>query len=283
MQNVCFIINPFSAKKNYQPILKSILESIPDAKFYISESLEGTNHYIKDQWAKTDIFVAIGGDGTISSVASQLINTDKILGIYPAGSGNGFANENDFRKDIKTLLKKLQSNQYENIDTFTVNDQFSINVSGVGFDGKVVKEFEKTSRGLVNYVKVSLQVFSKYKPIAINFKDEKYKKLNGKYLMMNIANTRQFGNNAYIAPHASKTDGKIELALVHKFPLNYGLGFAFKMFTKKLKEDRYLSYVSVSEVELSVDTEDWHIDGEYRKIKSPVSVKVLPHSLKILR
>ena len=32
--------------------------------------------------------------------------------------------------------------------------------------------------------------------------------------MMNIANTRQFGNNAYIAPHASKSDGLLEIALV---------------------------------------------------------------------
>jgi diacylglycerol kinase family enzyme len=35
--------------------------------------------------------------------------------------------------------------------------------------------------------------------------------------MMNIANTRQFGNNAYIAPHASKSDGLVDMVLVKKF------------------------------------------------------------------
>ena len=35
--------------------------------------------------------------------------------------------------------------------------------------------------------------------------------------MLNVANTRQFGNNAYIAPHASKSDGLLEIALVKSF------------------------------------------------------------------
>ena len=283
MQNVCFIINPFSAKKKYQPILNAILAENPNANYYISESLEGTFNYIKEHWDSTEIFVAIGGDGTISSVASQLINSNKILAIFPAGSGNGFSNENGFDKSVKNLLGKIKKGDFHKIDTFTVNGEFSINVSGVGFDGKVVKEFEKTSRGLSNYVKVSIKTFFSYKPITIEFHEEILQKYNGKYLMMNIANTRQFGNNAYIAPHASKTDGKVELALVKKFPLGYGLGFAYKMFAKKLKADNYLNYVSTSSVKLTVDSEDWHIDGEYRKISSPVSVQVLPKSLCILK
>lgn len=282
MENVAFIINPNSAKGNYEPILKEIKKKVANPNVYISESFEGTENFIKENFHQTEIFVAIGGDGTISSVAQKLINTDKILAIFPAGSGNGFSNETNFHKNLDVLLEKIKAKNSRQIDTFLVNEHLSINVSGTGFDGKVVKEFEKTSRGFKNYIKVSVQTFFKYKPIKVKFLEEKFQVHNGKYLMLNIANTRQFGNNAYIAPNASKSDGLVDVVLVKKFPLHYSALFAFRMFTKKLKDDEYVTYLPVSKIEFKVSTKNWHIDGDFKKIESPVKVKVLPKSLRIL-
>jgi YegS/Rv2252/BmrU family lipid kinase len=282
MEKVAFIINPFSAKKNYHPFLNELKSKVQNPLYYISESISGTDEFIKNNFGNVEIFVAIGGDGTISTVASNIINSDKILAIFPAGSGNGFSNETQFRKNLDELLEKIKLKKSRKIDTFTVNDKLSINVSGTGFDGKVVKEFEKTSRGFKNYIKVSLQTFFTYKPIKLQFFDEKYIQYNGSYLMVNIANTRQFGNNAYIAPMASKSDGLVEMVLVKKFPLTYSLLFAFRMFTKKLKDDDYITYLPISEIEFSVNTKNWHLDGEFNKIDSPIRIKVQPSSLNIL-
>lgn len=281
MQNVAFIINPFSAKKNYQPFLNSLQSKVENPLYLISKSIQDTEDFIKENFEKIDVFVAIGGDGTISTVAKYLIHTDKILGIFPAGSGNGFSNETKFSKNLDELLVKIQKKNFKEIDTFTVNERFSINVAGVGFDGAVIEAFEKTSRGFKNYIKTSIQTFFKYQPISIKF-EEKFKKFDGKYLMLNVANTRQFGNNAYIAPHASKSDGLLEIALVKKFPFTHSTVFAYRMFTKKLVPNQYIHYLSVPEIEFSVDSDLWHLDGEFNQISSPVKVKVLPKSLKIL-
>lgn len=282
MKNVAFIINPFSSKKKYKPFLNELKSKVKEPLFYVSKSIEGTKEFISKHFDQVDIFVAVGGDGTISTVAQNFVGTDKILAIFPAGSGNGFSNETNFSKDLDLLLEKIANRSFRLIDTFTVNGNLSVNVSGTGFDGKVVKEFEKTNRGFKNYIRVTLETFFKYRPIEVKFLNQEHEQLNGKYLMVNIANTRQFGNNAYIAPQAKKSDGKVEVVLVKKFPLFYSPLFAIRMFTKSLKEDEYLHYLSVSEIDFEVNTKNWHLDGEYRKITSPVSVKVLPSSLRIL-
>lgn len=282
VEKVAFIINPNSAKKNYRPFLRELQRKIENPLFLVSESVDSTVDFIKENYKHTEVFVAIGGDGTISTVAKQIINTEKILAVFPAGSGNGFSNETNFDRDLDLLLKKIEERKYRKIDTFTVNGRLSINVSGTGFDGKVVKEFEKTSRGFLNYIKVSLQTFFTYKPIKIKFLTEQYKKYDGKYLMLNIANTRQFGNNAYIAPMASKSDGLLEVVLVKKFPVPYSALFAYRMFTKNLKDDAYVKYLSVPEIKFEVNTTTWHLDGEFNEITSPVHVKVIPESLNIL-
>lgn len=280
--NVAFIINPFSAKKNYQPFLNELSKKVKNLLFLVSKSLKDTDTFIDENWNNVDVFVAVGGDGTISTVAKKLINSEKILAVFPAGSGNGFSRETHFDKNITLLLDKIKNEKFREIDTFMVNEHFSINVSGTGFDGKVVKEFEKTNRGFKNYIKVSIQTFFNYKPITIKFSDSKFESYNGTYLMVNVANTRQFGNNAFIAPMASKSDGLVDLVLVKKFPLTYSPFFAFRMFTKRLKDDDYVTYLPVSEIDFEVNTRNWHIDGEFKKIKSPISIKVLPKSLRIL-
>lgn len=281
MQKVAFIINPYSAKKNYKPFLDQLKSKIDNPLYIISKSIEDSDAFISQNWENTDVFVAVGGDGTISTVAKKLINTDKILGIFPAGSGNGFSNETHFSTNIDQLFAKLQQRKYKSIDTFTVNGRFSINMAGIGFDGAVVEAFEKTSRGFGNYIKTSVKTFFSYKPVSVKFQ-EAYKAFDGKYLMVNIANSRQFGNNAFIAPKADLSDGLLELVLVKKFPFWYAAEFAYRMFTKKLKDTQFVKYLSISEIEFSADSNLWHLDGEFNKIESPISVKILPGSLNIL-
>ena len=72
----------------------------------------------------------------------------------------------------------------------------------------------------------------------------------------------------YIAPHASKSDGLLEIALVKKNFLLHAATFAYRMFTKKLVENQYLKYISVPEIEFSVNSNLWHLDGEFNEIES---------------
>ena len=135
-------------------LLKKLQQKYPEANFMISKSIEDTHRFIDENFASTEVFVAVGGDGTISTVAQKLINTDKILAVFPAGSGNGFSNETNFTKNIDALLQKIKQKKFHKIDTFTVNGNLSINVSGTGFDGEVIKNSKKPAAVLPTILKL---------------------------------------------------------------------------------------------------------------------------------
>ena len=116
MQRTAFIINPNSSNGKYQSFLNKLNFLIDNPNIFISKSKKDTEDFIDNNLNNIDIFVAVGGDGTISSIAKQLIYTDKILAVYPMGSGNGFAKENGFDKSIKKLLTKIQNKKSQIID-----------------------------------------------------------------------------------------------------------------------------------------------------------------------
>ena len=284
MQRTAFIINPNSSNGKYQSFLNKLNFLIDNPNIFISKSKKDTEDFINNNLNNIDIFVAVGGDGTISSIAKQLIYTDKILAVYPMGSGNGFAKENGFdNKSIKKLLTKIQNKKSKIIDTIKINQEFSINVSGVGLDSVVAYNFEKTSRGFFNYIKTTIATFFSFNDINIKFKNIDYQKYNGKYLMLNVANTRQFGNDAFIAPNAILDDGLVDIVLVKRFSLISSVKFAYQLFSKKLGGNPFVTYLRLEQIDLEIDNNIWHIDGDAMELPSPVEIQVLKHSLKVLK
>lgn len=283
MQRTAFIINPNSSNGKYQSFLNKLNFLIDNPNIFISKSKKDTEDFIDNNLNNIDIFVAVGGDGTISSIAKQLIYTDKILAVYPMGSGNGFAKENGFDKSIKKLLTKIQNKKSQIIDTIKINQEFSINVSGVGLDSVVAYNFEKTSRGFFNYIKTTIATFFSFNDINIKFKNIDNQKYNGKYLMLNVANTRQFGNDAFIAPNAILDDGLVDIVLVKRFSLISSVKFAYQLFSKKLGGNPFVTYLRLEQIDLEIDNNIWHIDGDAMELPSHVEIQVLKHSLKVLK
>src|SRR5438094_5337964 len=51
------------------------------------------------------IIVAAGGDGTVSTVASALVGTDRTLGVLPSGTLNHFAKDLGIPQDLESAAK----------------------------------------------------------------------------------------------------------------------------------------------------------------------------------
>ena len=270
---VNFIISKeLDRRKNELTCLKSL--TVDDSEILIKENLN-----------KYNIFIAAGGDGTVHTVATELVSSNKILGVLPLGSGNGFAKEFGFNLNLRSLLSDIKKADSVDIDVIEINDKLCLNVAGIGLDSFVAHSFNKLKlRGFLPYVWLTLKTFLQLRPFHVTIKCSGEEIVSEKLFVLTIANTRQFGNNAFIAPDARPNDGIIDIVLIKPFPKILGLVFIIRLFTKRLKESKYVKHIKTDkEIVIETDETRFHIDGEPLKISGEVVVRIKREALKVLK
>lgn len=159
--------------------------------------------------------LACGGDGTVNETARALCDTPVALGIIPAGSGNGLARHLALPIDPMLSLEVIAERHIVPCDYATVNDHRFFCTFGVGFDAAVSHRFARMNRrGAVSYVKSAFSEFVRYNPQTYTVSANGVT-VTEKAFLVAVCNASQYGNNAYIAPGASITDGLLDITVVH--------------------------------------------------------------------
>jgi diacylglycerol kinase family enzyme len=102
--------------------------------------------------------------------------------------------------------------------------------------------------------------------------------------MVSVANTRQFGNDAFLAPHAKPDDGKYNVVLLKPFPKYLLPVFLFMLLNGTAKESDYVRYLeSENPGTIFTDETRFHIDGEPLHLTGEIKIEILKNSLRILK
>ena len=281
-----FIINP---NAGVQPVTFIVSKDLDRRKseLSLSKSLtkEDTGTLIRKNFHIHDVFIAAGGDGTVHTVATELVGSDKILGVLPLGSGNGFAKEFGFKFNIRSLLSDIKKADSINIDVIEIDDKLCLNVAGIGLDSFVAHSFNNLKlRGFLPYLWLTFKTFLQLRPFHVTIRCGEEEIVSEKLFVLTIANTRQFGNNAFIAPEARPNDGIIDLVLIKPFPKILGPLFVIRLFTKRINKSKYVRYIKIDkEIVIETDETRFHIDGEPINISGKVVVRIKKEVLKVLK
>jgi diacylglycerol kinase family enzyme len=281
-----FILNPNAGVIPAKIIIPKILEIRKnELSCFKSLSIDESGTHIKQSFDKFDVFIAAGGDGTVRTVASELLCSQKIFGVLPMGSGNGFAKEFGFRTNISSLLSDIKKAESVDIDVIELNDQICLNVAGVGLDSFVAHSFDKAKiRGLWSYIWQTFKNFFLLKPVHITLQIEGAEPITEDLFVLSIANTRQFGNNAFIAPAAKPNDGIIDIVLIKPFPKIIAPLIVYRLFRGTLKDSKYFRYIKTDKpFTIRTNETRFHIDGEAVEFKGDVVVKIKRDVLKVLK
>jgi YegS/Rv2252/BmrU family lipid kinase len=229
-----------------------------------------------------DCVIAVGGDGTVNEVAQNLLNTDVALGILPKGSGNGLARELCIPLDVRGALDVVFEEHISTIDACKANEHTFFCTCGVGFDATISEEFAKEKRrGSLTYLKNIVEEYLSYKPDTYELHIDEHT-IREEAFLITCANASQWGNNAFIAPHADITDGKMDVTVLSRFTtLDIG-ALAIQLFTKTLDHNSKLKTYRTSSARIvRPEAGVMHIDGEPVMAGKEIDVSVIRSALKV--
>ena len=281
-----FILNPTAGVQPVNFIVSKELHRLKNELTCLkSLTAAESKTLIKNNLDNHNVFVAAGGDGTVHTVASKLVGSEKILGVLPLGSGNGFAKEFGFKLNLRSLLKDIKKAESIDIDVIEINDKLCLNVAGIGLDSFVADSFSKLKlRGFLPYVWLTLKTFLQLRPFHVTIQCDGEEIFSDKLFVLTVANTRQFGNYAFIAPAARPNDGIIDLVLIKPFPKILGPLFIIRLFTKRINKSKYVRLIKTDkEIVIQTDETRFHIDGEPLEIYGKAVVKIKREVLKVLK
>lgn len=205
------------------------------------------------------------------------------MGIIPEGSGNGLALYLGIPINETAALRRINRFDVQAVDAGIINDRPFFNVAGLGFDASVSDRFANdTQRGPIGYLRSVINVLANYKPSKYTLRIDG-ETLEREAFMISVANSPQFGNNAYIAPHASVNDGILDVCIVKKFPLYFLPMMVFHLFNRSVDQSEYVEIIPGKEIFIErKDSGPVHVDGEPLSMEGNLSVSVKPNSLKII-
>jgi YegS/Rv2252/BmrU family lipid kinase len=228
--------------------------------------------------------IAWGGDGTVNEVASALAFTSASLGIVPSGSGNGLSREVGIPFDAHAAFEIALGGRDRVIDAGEIEGRLFFNLAGVGLDARIAHQFAATGlvrRGFMRYLEIAgSEIFTRARheyAIAIDGEVRR-----SDVLLVAIANGRQYGNGALIAPDARIDDGRLDVVIVDDRSPWAVIRHAPKLFRGRLAEVPGVTMTPAARVEItSSEPLIYHVDGEPCAGGSSVSARIRPAALRV--
>ncbi len=230
-----------------------------------------------------ELVVAIGGDGTMNEVASALVGTPVVFGLIPCGSGNGLGRHLGIPRAGRGAFRTLAAGRVIEIDAGEVNGFPFFCVAGLGFEALIASRFALLeSRGFGGYVRESVRAWRQFEPEPCVIQHAG-RAMPVKAFTLAVANSSQYGNNAYIAPDASVHDGLLDLTVVPRVHWFNALPLVWHLFNGSLDRGEGITRLRAADFSIVRTKPGWiHTDGEPRATGQRLEFTVRPGSLRII-
>lgn len=233
---------------------------------------------------KCECVVAVGGDGTIRAVASQLVGTQLSLGVIPAGTLNHFAKDMQIPTDLEQAVEVIAGGRKRKIDVGQVNGVYFLNNSSVGVYPRMVKRREASR--LPKWPAAALGMWRVLRDLKVYNLSIKTKSES-----LTVPCSFVFvGNNSYrldkkgFNNRTSLWEGSLSLYVIK----NRSRAAMFLVFLRTLtgiKEDKN-TFISKSYEQFAMDLEPRAVsvafDGEVADMTAPLTYRLVPKSLLVL-
>jgi diacylglycerol kinase (ATP) len=228
--------------------------------------------------------VAWGGDGTVNEVASVLAFREATLAIVPSGSGNGLATELLIPNDPDGAFEAAFSGRGCRIDAGELDSHLFFNVAGIGLDARVAHRFAEDGlvrRGFFRYLEIAAQELFSRSEVHTIVTDGTSIRVDA--MIIAIANARQYGNGALIAPDARLNDGRLDVVVIEGRSPIAALVHAPRLFLGQIGRVRGVTQLHAQHIEVTSGRPMiYHVDGEPFLGGASIAARSRPGALRVM-
>ncbi len=233
------------------------------------------------------IIVAAGGDGTVNSVASAVVGSDKILGVLPLGTLNHFARDLKIPFDLDAAVHAIVAGHTTEVDVGAVNDRIFVNNSSLGLYPIIVREREKRQRlGLGKwpaFVWATIQAFRRYPFLDVRLRvNDEFRELTTPFVFV--------GNNEYamesfnIGLRDRLDRGVLSIYVTDRTGRLRLIALALRAVVGRLRNDKDFMALQSNEVKIETRHKRLRVafDGEVEVMETPLRYQVRTRALRVI-
>lgn len=238
----------------------------------------GTGQARKAMEQGVHIICALGGDGTVRSVAAALVGTDTALGLLPAGTGNLLARNLALPIDnLEDALTTVISGEDHAIDICTLQvvrpedtqeqpkDYFFLVMAGIGFDAAVMLEAPERLKATVGwpaYIVSGLRNLNGPR-FGVDIRFDEGQTIHRRVRSVMIGNVGKLQGGVALLPDAKVDDGVIDAVLISPRGIIGWAAVAARILTKTRKGHPRVEQHQCQQVELKLGhDEPVQLDGD---------------------
>ena len=279
--------NPSSGAKLPQAELDALQAACRDAGLEVIRLTRDVDcaQTIRERMARgMRLFVAAGGDGTVSNIVQPIVNSDATLAVIPVGTYNHFARDLEIPLDWREALEVAIGGETRQIDAARVNDRFFVNNLSLGLYPELVALREARGRDYPRWrarLYAAFTTLKKYPHVTMTIETAHHQELVRTHVFMVSNNSYDLSGIGVEAARNTLEEGRLSVYWLPKlsrwrlakFTARYLAGRvrstpgfrSFRTASMKVQSPRAVLRVGV--------------DGELFTLTMPLTITIVPQSL----
>lgn len=235
-----------------------------------------------------DVLMIGGGDGTISTAAKALCDTELILAVIALGTRNHFAHDLGVPLEPLEAIRLLDRLHVQKIDLGEVNGHTFLNNATIGFYPKIVQEREEKTqkhgwRKWIAHIMASFLVLWRLPRMKVTVEGDGFKARRYTPFLF-VGNNEYQGVFSTGSSRETLRDGKLWLCMSQQSCPRSLLRLAWQLSTKGVGgaenlETHLLAAVTVKRRKKGITVA---IDGENYKLGTPLRFKIRRKCLRVV-
>jgi diacylglycerol kinase family enzyme len=234
------------------------------------------------------LFVAAGGDGTISTVIQSLVQRpEAAVAVIPTGTYNHFARDLGIPLDWREALDVAVNGKRRTVDTARANDRFFINNISIGLYPDLVRRREERGRDYPRWkarLYASYMTLRKYRHVSIAIESEHHQEVVRTHVFMVSNNSYDLSRIGVEAGRQMLEEGRLAVYWLPHLSRWKLMRFATRFLAGRVRETPGFRSFRTSRMKVHSSRPMLRagVDGEVVTFSTPLTITIVPQSLDVM-